>query len=259
MTLATVTGPAGGARIVLLKEFDGRGFVFYTNERSAKGRSWRRTRTRRSCSFGRCSNARCASTGGSSASMRRRMPISPAVRANRRSARPPRPKARRSQAAPGSMSASPHSMHAIAAPRSLGPRTGAAIASCLMPSSSGRAAFASARSYRLPAGRRLVADCAPRAVNGNFLRLPYPSRTLAALIALGVANHVVLSGSRVAVSLDALGQGASPAVVGVLMALFAFLPMCFGVPVGRLADGSGSAGRCSGAASDARSARRCLR
>lgn len=68
------------------------------------------------------------------------------------------------------------------------------------------------------------------------MRLPCPPRTLAALIALGVANHVVLSGSRVAVSLDALGRGASPGVVGLLMALFAFLPMCFGVSVGRLAD-----------------------
>lgn len=38
MTLATVT-PAGrpAARIVLLKEFDARGFVFYSNEHSAKG------------------------------------------------------------------------------------------------------------------------------------------------------------------------------------------------------------------------------
>jgi MFS family permease len=68
------------------------------------------------------------------------------------------------------------------------------------------------------------------------LALPPPSRTLAALIALGVANHVVLSGSRIAVSLDALGQGASPALVGLLMALFAFLPMCFGISVGKLAD-----------------------
>jgi MFS family permease len=68
------------------------------------------------------------------------------------------------------------------------------------------------------------------------LPLPPPPRTLVALIALGVANHVVLSGSRVAVSLDALAQGASPALVGLLMALFAFLPMCFGISVGRLAD-----------------------
>lgn len=70
------------------------------------------------------------------------------------------------------------------------------------------------------------------------MKLPFvpPPRTLIALVALGIANHVVLSGSRVAVSLDALGRGASPAVVGLLMALFAFLPMCFGIPVGRLAD-----------------------
>ena len=38
MTLATVTAAGRpSARIVLLKEFDARGFVFYTNERSAKG------------------------------------------------------------------------------------------------------------------------------------------------------------------------------------------------------------------------------
>lgn len=68
------------------------------------------------------------------------------------------------------------------------------------------------------------------------LRGRSPSRTLAALIALGMGNHMLLSGTRVAVSLDALSQGASPAVVGVLMALFALLPMFFGIPVGRLAD-----------------------
>lgn len=64
----------------------------------------------------------------------------------------------------------------------------------------------------------------------------FPSRTLLALIALGVCNHVVLSGGRVAVSLDALARGGSPAVVGVLMALFALLPMLLAVHVGRLAD-----------------------
>jgi MFS family permease len=66
--------------------------------------------------------------------------------------------------------------------------------------------------------------------------LPLPSRTLVALIALGVCNHAVLSGGRVAVSLDALARGASPAVVGVLMALFAALPMVLAVHSGRLAD-----------------------
>ena len=63
-----------------------------------------------------------------------------------------------------------------------------------------------------------------------------PSRPLAALIALGMCNHVVLSGTRITVSLDALSRGASPAVVGLLMALFALLPMFFGIAVGRLAD-----------------------
>ena len=44
---------------------------------------------------------------------------------------------------------------------------------------------------------------------------------LTALIALGIANHVALSGSRVVVSLYALHLGASSAVVGLLLALAA--------------------------------------
>ena len=63
-----------------------------------------------------------------------------------------------------------------------------------------------------------------------------PPRTLAALIGLGMCNHALLSGTRVSVSLDALSRGASPAVVGLLMALFAFLPMVLGIAIGRLAD-----------------------
>ena len=39
MTLATVAGGRPSARIVLLKAFDARGFVFYTNTQSAKGRA----------------------------------------------------------------------------------------------------------------------------------------------------------------------------------------------------------------------------
>jgi len=62
------------------------------------------------------------------------------------------------------------------------------------------------------------------------------------LIALCVANHLVLTGSRVAVSLDALSQGASPATVGSLMALFAVLPMFLAIPAGRLADRVGVRG-----------------
>ncbi|MEP7180611.1 MAG: MFS transporter [Betaproteobacteria bacterium] len=66
-----------------------------------------------------------------------------------------------------------------------------------------------------------------------------PSRTLVGLILLGVANHTVLAGSRVVVSLDALGRGASPFVVGVLMALYAFLPMLLAVAAGRYSDRKG--------------------
>ncbi len=60
--------------------------------------------------------------------------------------------------------------------------------------------------------------------------------TLALLIPLGIANHTILGGSRVVASLDALSLGASPFTVGVLMALFALLPMFSAVAVGRLSD-----------------------
>ncbi|HEY6894346.1 MAG TPA: MFS transporter, partial [Rhodanobacteraceae bacterium] len=58
----------------------------------------------------------------------------------------------------------------------------------------------------------------------------------AAVIAFGVANHLVLTGSRVTVSLNALALGADAATVGGLMALFALFPMFFAIPCGRLAD-----------------------
>lgn len=61
-------------------------------------------------------------------------------------------------------------------------------------------------------------------------------RTLAALMVLGIANHVVLAGSRVTVSLDALSRGASAFTVGTLMALYALLPMFFAIAAGRLSD-----------------------
>ena len=59
---------------------------------------------------------------------------------------------------------------------------------------------------------------------------------LVALIALGIANHTALAGSRVVVSLEALRLGASTAVVGILLALYALLPMLFAVATGRLSD-----------------------
>ena len=66
------------------------------------------------------------------------------------------------------------------------------------------------------------------------------SRTLAALIPLGIANHSVLTGSRVVVALDALSMGASPFTVGVLISLYALLPMLLSVAAGRLVDRIGA-------------------
>ncbi|HVS55981.1 MAG TPA: MFS transporter [Casimicrobiaceae bacterium] len=57
-----------------------------------------------------------------------------------------------------------------------------------------------------------------------------------ALIGLGILNHTVLTGSRVTVSLYALSLGSSTFVVGVLMGLYAFLPMLLAVAAGRLTD-----------------------
>jgi MFS family permease len=70
-----------------------------------------------------------------------------------------------------------------------------------------------------------------RAANG--------SRTLAVLVVLGVLNHIVLTGSRITVSLNALAQGASAFTVGVLISLYALLPMISAVAVGRLSDRAG--------------------
>jgi MFS family permease len=67
-------------------------------------------------------------------------------------------------------------------------------------------------------------------------------RTLLALILLGIANHAVLSASRVIVSLDALAMGASPLTVGVLMSLYALLPALLSVTAGRVSDRIGTRG-----------------
>ncbi len=66
--------------------------------------------------------------------------------------------------------------------------------------------------------------------------------TLGVLIAMGIANHIVLVGSRITVSLAALARGESAATVGALMAVFALLPMFFAIPAGRLADRVGVRG-----------------
>jgi pyridoxamine 5'-phosphate oxidase len=67
MSLSTI-GPDGrpAGRIVLLKGVDARGFVFYTNYRSRKGRDLAAHPWPRSRSCGRSSSARCASRATSS-------------------------------------------------------------------------------------------------------------------------------------------------------------------------------------------------
>jgi MFS family permease len=64
-------------------------------------------------------------------------------------------------------------------------------------------------------------------------------KSFLALIGLGAFNHTVLTGGRVTVALYALGQGASPLVVGTVMGLYAFLPMLLSVAAGRLSDRMG--------------------
>lgn len=56
------------------------------------------------------------------------------------------------------------------------------------------------------------------------------------IIALTVLGHTGFVGSRVTVSLSAIDQQASPFTVGVLMALYAALPMLLAVAAGRLID-----------------------
>lgn len=69
-----------------------------------------------------------------------------------------------------------------------------------------------------------------------MIRIGGANPTLTAMIGLGVLNHIVLTGNRVTVSLEALRLGASTAVVGVLLALYALLPMVCAVAAGRLSD-----------------------
>jgi MFS family permease len=65
-------------------------------------------------------------------------------------------------------------------------------------------------------------------------------RTLTLLIFITLLNHSVFAGTRVAASLYALHLKATPFTVGVLMALYAFLPMLFAVSMGRMIDRIGA-------------------
>jgi MFS family permease len=65
-------------------------------------------------------------------------------------------------------------------------------------------------------------------------------RTLYLLIFITLLNHSVFAGTRVAASLYAIHLSATPFTVGVLMALYAFLPMLFAVSMGRMTDRIGA-------------------
>lgn len=59
---------------------------------------------------------------------------------------------------------------------------------------------------------------------------------LALIVVTTILAHAAFNGSRLTISLNALAMGASPLTVGVLMSLFAALPMVLGVPAGRMVD-----------------------
>jgi predicted MFS family arabinose efflux permease len=59
---------------------------------------------------------------------------------------------------------------------------------------------------------------------------------LALIVVTTVLAHAAFNGSRLTISLSALAMGASPLTVGMIMSLFAALPMVLGVPAGRLVD-----------------------
>ena len=65
-------------------------------------------------------------------------------------------------------------------------------------------------------------------------------RTLYLLIFITLLNHSVFAGMRVAASLYAIHLDATPFTVGVLMALYALLPMFFAVSMGRWTDRVGA-------------------
>ena len=88
---------------------------------------------------------------------------------------------------------------------------------------------ARAVSGRTPKARHRSAEHEGSRVRGR-------SPPFGVLIGLGIANHIVLAGSRVAVTLYALSLGAGTATVGLLMALYAFLPALLAIQSGRLTD-----------------------
>jgi predicted MFS family arabinose efflux permease len=66
---------------------------------------------------------------------------------------------------------------------------------------------------------------------GTTLLMP-----LALIVFTSILAHCAFNGARLTISLTALSMGASPLTVGVMMSLFAALPMALGVAAGRLVD-----------------------
>ena len=64
-------------------------------------------------------------------------------------------------------------------------------------------------------------------------------RPLPLIVILLVLNHVAFNGSRIAVALFAIKQGASTLTVGSLMAVYALLPALLSVAAGRWIDRGG--------------------
>lgn len=60
--------------------------------------------------------------------------------------------------------------------------------------------------------------------------------TLYLLIAMAFLTHIGFAGSRLAVPLFAVNEGAGPFVVGTIVALYAALPAILALPMGRMAD-----------------------
>jgi predicted MFS family arabinose efflux permease len=90
------------------------------------------------------------------------------------------------------------------------------------------------RRYRADVVRVIV--CNPRVTRAKIAAL----KTLAFFVLLTVLSHVGFVGSRITVSLSAISQGASPLTVGVLMSLYAVIPMLLAVQAGRLVDRVGA-------------------
>ena len=65
-------------------------------------------------------------------------------------------------------------------------------------------------------------------------------KPLAYFVLLTILSHVGFVGSRITVSLSAINLGASPLAIGVLMALYAVIPMLLAVQAGRLVDRVGA-------------------